>query len=185
MAAIDVGDELAPGRTGRVVVQGQHRHGRPQVGAANADIDDELEGLLRAADYRAFTNLLREVQHSLALLHHDALDVLTADSRSRRLAERNVEDGASFGRIDLVAPPHGLDTLAQPQSIRGLSQLREHDLVDTLSGVVHEHPNRLARKSLKASRIACEQLMRRTVADAFRLSSKVRPRTGARTRKQC
>ncbi len=60
---IDIGNKVKAFALGNIVIECQHRHLRPQVGAANADVDDVGDGRIQA-------HRLRKRQHRRERLMH-------------------------------------------------------------------------------------------------------------------
>ncbi|MCY1226441.1 hypothetical protein D9M72_386700 [compost metagenome] len=83
-------------------------HARPQVGAADADIDDIGNALARGTLPGAAAHTLREIAHAYQHLldcRHDLLAVnLVAGAGGR--AQRYVQGRAVFRRIDMLARKH-------------------------------------------------------------------------------
>ena len=131
-------------------LQSLHRHCGAQVRAADADVDHQLERLLGAAGDPAGAHRLGERQHALALGHDLLFDLGAADPGTRRLAQGDVQYGAIFGLVDLVAAPHGIDALAQLPTLRPAPQLGQHDLIDTLAREIHQTGRRPRGRSARS-----------------------------------
>ena len=98
-----------------VVPQRLVGHDRPEVGAADADVDDVADALAGVALPCAAAHAVGEVGHPVEHgvdLGHDVLAV-DDDRRAARCAQRHVQHGAVLGDVDLLAREHGVDALAQ------------------------------------------------------------------------
>ncbi len=114
--AVDVGDEAECQRAVAVVFQRLVSHHRPKVGAADADIDHVLDALARVALPSAGANARRKFGHLVehgVHLRHDVLAV-HRDRRAFRRTKRDMQNGAVFGDVDLLAAEHGVDARAKP-----------------------------------------------------------------------
>ena len=99
-----------------VVLQRLVGHDRTEVRAADADVDDVADALAGVALPVAAAHSVGEVGHLVehrVNLGHDVLAV-DYDRRAARRAQRDVQHGAVFGDVDLVAAEHRVDALAQP-----------------------------------------------------------------------
>ena len=115
VGAVDVGDEPEGHRPVAVVLERLVGHHRPEVGTADADVDDVADALAGVALPCAAAHAVGEVghlvEHGVHLGHH----VLAVDDdvgRSRG-AQGHVQDRAVFGDVDPVAAEHRVDALAQ------------------------------------------------------------------------
>ena len=91
-------------------------HHRPEVRAADADVDDVADALAGVALPLAAADAVGEVGHLVEHgmhLRHDVLAVHDDRCASRR-AQGDVQDGAVLGDVDLVTAEHGVDPRAQP-----------------------------------------------------------------------
>ena len=96
---------------------------------------------------------------------------MTAPSGARR---RDVQDGAAFGHVDLLAAEHRVDPVAQTGTVRELEE-ESHRLVgDAVLGVVEVHALSLDREALAAFRVSGEQVAEVDVFDFVRGAQPVR-----------
>ena len=115
VGAIDVRHEAERHGAVAVMLEGLVGHHRPEVGAADADVDDVADALAGVALPGAAADAVAEVrhlvEHGVDLGHH----VLAVDDDrcAARRAQGHVQDGAVFRDVDLVAPEHGVDARAQ------------------------------------------------------------------------
>ena len=115
VGAVDVGDEAEGEVALAVVLQRLVGHDRAEVGAADADVDDVADALAGVALPFAAAHSVGEGGH---LVEHrmDAGDDVFAIDEDRFAfgrAQRDVQHGAVFGDVDLVAAEHGVDALLQ------------------------------------------------------------------------
>ena len=112
---IDVGDELRGDAGGGVGTQGLGCHGRTQVGSADTDVDDLLDGPPGVTEPRTGAQRRGEVTHTPQDLVDIGGDILTVDLEVflDREAKRGVEDGAVLGVVDVLAAEHGLDAVLE------------------------------------------------------------------------
>ena len=116
IGAVDVGDEAERHGAVAVVLERLVGHHRPEVGAADADIDDVADALAGVALPLAAADAVGEVGHLVEHgmnLRHDVLAV-DDDGCAFRRAQRHVQDGPIFGDVDLLAAKHRVDPRAQP-----------------------------------------------------------------------
>src|SRR5580765_4134439 len=95
------------------MLESLERHYWPEVGAANADVDDIANPLSGIAFPRAIANAIREFGHSVEHFVDLRHDILAIDEDSGFLwrAKGRVKHGALFGDVDFVAFEHGVDPL--------------------------------------------------------------------------
>ena len=98
-----------------VVLQRLVGHHRPEVGAADADVDDVADALAGVALPRAAADAVGEVGHPVEHRVDVGHDVLAVDDdrRASRRAQRDVQHGAVLGDVDLLAAEHRVDARAQ------------------------------------------------------------------------
>ena len=107
-----------------VVPQRLVRHHRPEIGAADADVDDVANPLAGVALPRAAADAVGEVGHLVehgVHLRHDVLAV-DDDRRALRRAQRHVQHGPILGDVDLLAAEHGVDPRPQAALVRQLQR---------------------------------------------------------------
>ena len=69
-----------------------------------------------------------------------------------------MQDGAPLGDVDLLAPKHGVDVLAQPGLLRKLKSRRIVSLGDSVLRVVEVQTDGLQREMFAALGIVGEEL---------------------------
>ena len=113
-------------------------HHRTQVGAANADIDDIANRPAGVALPLAAAHPVGEGGHlrqnGVHLRHH--VLSLEFDGLAFGRAQRNVQNGPLFGDVDLLAPEHRIDALAQAGFSGQLQQQRERFIGDEILCVI-------------------------------------------------
>ena len=124
VGAVDVGDEPERHVPLAVMLERLVGHHRPEVGAADADVDDVANALAGVALPGAAADPVGEVrhlvEHGVDLRHH--VLAIDDDRCPFRRAQGHVQDGAVLGDVDLFAAEHGVD----PRSQAGfLCQLQE------------------------------------------------------------
>ncbi len=115
VGTVDVGDEAKRHGALAVMLQGFIGHHRPEVGAADADIDDvanRFAGVaLPSSAAHAIGKIRHLIEHGVNLGHH--ILAIDDDRCSSRRAQSHVQDRAVFRDVDLFAPEHGVDAFAQ------------------------------------------------------------------------
>ena len=113
VGGINVGDEAALQALLHVGLEGLVRHDGAQVGAADADVDDGLDGLTGDTDPLAGADAAGEGVDLLEDLVHVGDHVLAVDRQGvgRGAAQRGVQDGAVLGDVDVLARVHAVAQL--------------------------------------------------------------------------
>ena len=139
MGAVDVGDKVGV-EAAVVRGEGQSDHGRAQIGAADADIDDIGDLLAGVALPFAGDDFVAELLH-LGLdfldLRHDVFAV-DQNRFAGEVAQRGVQHGAALGAVDLLAGEHRLDVVLELGFLGKLEQQREGLLADDVLGEVDQ-----------------------------------------------
>ena len=153
VVAVDVGDEVK--RQAGVGERGQrpHRHLRPEVAAADADVDDVTQSC-RRRDIGAGPGRFGELEHRLEHGVH-----LGRERRlPRRCTQRRVQHGAVLGAVDRGAGEHRIAQRLDSGFARQLGEKVHRRGVDQVLRQVGEHLGRLERQRGDALRIARERL---------------------------
>ena len=161
---VDVGDEEELHVALRVGRERDVRHDGTEVGAADADVDDVLDALAGEALPLAAAHGVGEVAHLVEDLAHVLEDVLAVDLHLVVLvevAERGVENGAAFRRVDLLAGEHLLDLFLEVCLLRELDERLHRRLVDAVLGVVEEPARGLERELRRAILVFREEILDR------------------------
>jgi hypothetical protein len=108
IGAIDVGDEAECHVALAVMPQGFIGHNRPEVGPADADVDDVANALAGMAFPCTHANLVREFGHPVEdrmnLGNH--VPAVDDDGCAAGRSQSRVEHGAVFGDVDFVSRKH-------------------------------------------------------------------------------
>ena len=123
-----------------VMLQRLVGHHRPEVRAADADVDDVADPLAGVALPLAAADLVGEARHLVEHgvdLGHDVLAV-DQDRLAFRGAQGDVQHGAILGDVDLLAAEHRVDPVAQARLLGQLQQEVERLVGDAVLGVVEE-----------------------------------------------
>ena len=169
VVGVDVGDE-AHRRAVQVGAQALVHHDRAEVGAADADGDDVLDGLAGDALPLARADAVGEGIHLVQDLVDVSHDILAVDderaSLSGRTAQRGVQDGAILGGVDVVATIHGGTTLLKTHGAAEVSKQLDGLVGDEVLGEVEVQVGRIKGELLDAVGISREPILQ---ADALGL----------------
>ena len=135
-------------------------HHRPQVGAANADVDDVADALAGVALPLAAADAVGEVGHLVEHgvdLRHDILAV-HEDGCSFGRAQGHVQHGALLRDVDFLAAEHGVDPRSQAGFLGQLEQQLEGFVGDAVLRVIQEEARRLGRHALAALGVIREEI---------------------------
>ena len=160
IGAVDVGHEPEGHRALAVVLEGLVGHDRPQVGAADPDVDDALDAPAGVARPGAAPDPVGEVghlvEHGMNLGHH--VQAVHDDGGFSGSAQGDVQYGPFFRDVDLLAPEHGVDPLPESGFLRQ-PQEECHGLVgDPVLRIVEVDARRLGRHPLAALGVVREKL---------------------------
>ena len=150
--AVHVGDEAEGQGALAVMPERFVGHHRPEVGAADADVDDVANALAGVALPRAAAHAVGEVghlvEHRMDLGHH--VLAVHDDGGVPRRAQGDVQHGAILGDVDLVAAEHGVDARAQAGFSGQLHEQLEGFVRDAVLRVIEEQARRLGRQPFAA-----------------------------------
>ena len=138
VGGVDVRDELATQIALAVVLERFVPHHRPEVGAADADIDDVPDAFAGVPQPDAGAHRVGECGHAIEnRLHlgHD-VDAIDDEARAGWSAQRRVQGRALLGRVDRIAAEHRVDSRAQAAAVGESEQQPERLVVDAVLGVV-------------------------------------------------
>jgi hypothetical protein len=155
LRAIDIGDEMRRDAAAPLVVQRLAHQQRPEIRAADPDVDHVLEFLARGAALLAAAHRRDELRELLARLVNLRLDGLAAGEIR---AQRGVQDGAPFGDVDRIAPKHLGDAFRQVRRARQVEQQPQRLLRDPLARDVEQPAVVLDVQLFPALRIGGGQL---------------------------
>ena len=167
VGAVDVGNEAKRHGALAVMLQRFVGHHRPEVGAADADVDDVANALAGVAFPGAAADAVGKirhlVEHGVDLRHH--VLAIDDDGCASRRAQGHVQDGAVFRDVDLLAPEHGVDALAQAGFLRQLQEELEGFVGDAILRIIQVEAHRLGRHALAAFGIIRKELAQMQLAD--------------------
>jgi hypothetical protein len=134
-------------------------HGRPEIGAANADIDDVGEWPARGADQRALPDRIAKRGHARQNRVHASHNVLAlgAERCRARRAQGDMQHGPILGGVDFLAGKHRRAPLFDPGRAGKLGELAHDGVVDCGLGPVDEEIVEAQRKRLEAVRIGSKR----------------------------
>ncbi len=164
---VDVGHEPELHRPQGVVAQRLGGHRRPQVRAADADVDDGPDALPGEARPLAVAHADGEGRHAVQHGVDVVDDVLAVDDQAlvAREAQGGVEDGAVLGLIDARAREHLLATVLDARGPREVQQERQRLGRDPVLRVVEEQTGALRRAACGPVGVVGEQVAQVAVAD--------------------
>jgi hypothetical protein len=156
---VDVRDKVKTLALCRKFGQRQHRHLRPQVRAANADVDDVGDGLIAA-------QLLRIGQHGFQSRLDFSLRVgdFVDDCLRRqvvgnwRISQQEMHHGTVFRVVDGFSGKHRVALRLHSTLARQLQQQRLAGRIDQVLGQVRKHMRRLLAEIVKAQGVLREGL---------------------------
>ncbi len=114
------------------------------------------------------------VEHGMHL-RHDVLAV-HRDRRPLRRTQRDMQNGAVFGDVDLLAAEHGVDARAKPRLVRQIDKQLQSLAGDAVFRVVEEDAGRLGGQPRAARGVCREQVSQVNIAKFFAMRFKGQPR---------
>ena len=108
MRRVDVGNKVQTRRVAREGLERVHRHRRPQIGAADADVHHISDAESGVAGPSAAANLLGKLAHVIQrgvdFRHH--VGVAHEHRPARSIAQGHVHHGALLGEVDRLTGKH-------------------------------------------------------------------------------
>ena len=177
--AVDVGDEAERQVAVAVVPQRLVGHHRPEVRAADADVDDVADPLagVTASSRRCGPGWRRRpsCRAPRARRARRSCHRRRSTASSRR-AQRHVQHGAVFRNVDLLAAEHRVDLRAQARCL-GESQQQPQRLVgDAVLRIVEEDAGRFGVEALAAAGSCAERVRAGACRGSCRMRFERRPR---------
>ncbi len=128
------------------------RHRRTEVRAADADVDHVGHRLAEGAAQAPFAHVGGEFEHLGALGLDVGHDVVTVQENrlAGEIAQRGVQGGAPFGRIDALAAEHGVALGLDPGGLGKPDQQGKRRRADPLLRIVVEEIVEDDAKTLEA-----------------------------------
>ena len=145
-------------------------HYRPQIGAADADVDDVADGLAGMAFPRAASDAVGEIRHPVEHgvdLGHHVLAVHDDGGPSRR-AQGHVQHGPVFRDVDSLPAEHGVDPPSQAGFLGQLKEKLEGFVGDPVLRVIQKEAHGLGCHALAALGVVCEKLPEMQIAGLSR-----------------
>jgi hypothetical protein len=142
-------------------------HHRPEVGAADADVDDVADALPGVTGPLAGADRCRERRHTVEHrvdFGHD-VGALGRDRGLTRRAQRDMQDRAVLGDVDVLAGEHRVDAVTQPGLLGELDEEPQRLVRHPVLRVVEEEALRLGGQPPAALGILREQLSQVAGAD--------------------
>ena len=183
IGAVHVGDETERHVSLTVMAQRFVRHDRAQVGAADTDVDDIANALARVTGPTAAAHASRKTRHAVEHrvdVWHD-VSAIDEDAFARRRAQRDMQDRALFGSVDLVAAEHGIDPLAQGAGFGKRHQQAQRLVGDAVLRIVQVDAGRFRDQPFATRWIGGKQLAEVPAPD---LSAMLSERAPLRTFRQ-
>ncbi len=133
-------------------------HGRPEVAAANADIDHIREAIALASSHPPLVNIGNKPSAALACRQHCRMQgtQLIRQREARRGSQQRVQRRTTFGDIDLVAGEHGIDLRAQAHAVRHRQQGSQCVRIQALAAEVEQRAVKLTRELVNRSGFAAK-----------------------------
>ena len=144
--AVHIADKVHPLAAVGKGVERQHRHLRPQVRAANADVHHVGNRCIGA-------HALGVGQHGIqGLMHLGQLGgaVAAIIAAARRRAQQHMPDLAALGVVDFFASEHGIAVLFHAALARHVHQQRFSRCVDAVLGQIGKHIRSALAQTFKA-----------------------------------
>ena len=167
MRAVHVGDEMHPQARIAIRLQCLTDHLRPQIGAADPDVDHVADALVGEATPLAPTDLVGELahvlQHRVHLRHH----VLSFDEDRpvAAIAQRDVQHGPFLGVIDDLAVEGPFDPGRYLRLTGQLDQQAERFVGNAMFGKIHQQIAEPPGKPGETIRIGGEHVTQMQVGD--------------------
>jgi len=157
---VDVGDETQADAPPAVVAQRLAGHARPQVRAADADVDHVADALAGGAQPASVAHLRAEIAHARKHRVHFGHDIGAIDFEHGigRCAQRHVQRRPVLGGIDVGACEHGVPARRDATGFRQRQQQAPRLRFHPLLGVVQVPAGTLGREPFAASRVGVETL---------------------------
>ena len=171
MRAIHVRHEMAA-RPVMVWRQRQHRHHRPQIRSANADIDHIGDLAAGACDFTTAQSG-GEIAHPLQCRAHLGHDILPVHDHRRRILppQGRVQNRPVFGLVDFLTGEHGRAPLRYATCVTQTLQRLQDFSVQMGLGKVEMQIAQTGREPRRAVRVGGEQIRdttrRRSAAQRF------------------
>ena len=167
VGAVDIRDKPECHGAVGVVPERFIGHHRPEVGAADADIDDIADALAGMPLPRAAADAVGEVGHPVEDGVNPGHDILAIhhDRSASRGAQGHMQHRPLFRDVDLLATEHRIDARAQADRLRQIDEEAEGLAGDAVFRIIEVDPRCLGGHLFAAPRIIREQLSQMQIAD--------------------
>ena len=155
IVAVDVGDEVQRQRRVRERVERAHRHLRPEIGAADADVDDMTD-----AARRRVAHALGEVEHAL----EHVVYLVAERAQSAWRAQRGVQHGTAFGAVDRLPAQHRIALRLDAAVGCEREQPLQRGRIEQVLRQVGDDLGRVDAQRLESRRVAGERVAQVEVA---------------------
>jgi len=164
--------------------EGLADHDGSKVAAANANVDNVPDALPGVALPRARADLFRkgldagervlDGGHDVLTVHVDGIGGAAA-GRCLVVAQGNVEDGASFGVVDLVALVHGLGLVVDVLLFGEFEKEVKGGFRDAVLAEIQQDVFELGRELVEASGVFVKEIFHLNIFHGFVVGLKGRP----------
>ena len=167
--AVDIGDEAEGQVALAVMPQRLVCHDRPQVGPADADVDDGADRLPGVALPLPAAHPVGEVGHLAQHRVDPGHDVVAVDDDGLALrgAQSHVQDGPLLGNVDLLPSEHGIDAGLQAGFLGQPQQERERLIGDAVLRVVEVDADGFCGHPLSALGVVVQRVHGETTSRTF------------------
>ena len=142
-------------------------HHRPQVGAADADIDDISDGFSGVPLPMAVSNLVAEtghaVQHPMNAGHH--VFAVHHDLGANRCPKGRVQHGTFFGDVDFFPSEHGINPVLETAFPRQIQKQFNGFIGDTVLGKIQINARCFSGHPLAAAGISLKEFAEMEIPD--------------------
>ena len=178
---VDVRDEATRDLGVHVVEQRLVGHGRTQIGAADPDVDHRPDPSTGVTRPLPVADPIGEVAHAPQDLVHVGHHILAIDHKvgSRRHAQRDMQDGAVLGGVDVAPGEHLVAVLFQPRPPGHVDQPSHGVLGGPVLRIVEIEVSGLDRHLGGPIRVLREQLPQVNVLDRFEVIGERAPLLGS------
>ena len=129
----------------RVRPQRLREHARAEVGAADADVDHGAQRLAGVSPQALAAHRVAERAHTFARTAHQRHHVRAGGKRLRRCAQRDVQHGAIFAGVDVLAREHARAPAFDIGLAREAGEQRQRFVGHSVLGIVEQQAARLER----------------------------------------
>src|SRR5262249_4651520 len=160
VAAIDIRHKTAFDPSVAVIEQRLIGHGRPEVGAADTDVDDRGDRFSGMTAPLAIPYLVSEAGHAPEDLMNVGDDVVAVggDGFGGWSTQGDVEYGPVFGHVDVFTGPHGVNPGPEPGPLRDRYQEGDGLVGQAVLGVVEEQVGGVEGEPVAAGRVVGEEV---------------------------